>query len=130
MKKRIFTFMFLVLSLVLASAVLAGDYYILRDQAGKILLTNQKPREGSTVLRYYELEEVTDAEIRAASEREQNLLRLMKIEELTEKTANLTKAINRQSKIENLKLHEPPTVIMGSSVGVTVQPQIVVPKGK
>lgn len=112
------------------SPLFAADYYILRDSSGRVTLTDLPPSQGQVAVKHYEWKEVSDEEVRAAQQRELTFWLGLKIEELASETKRLAEAIDRQSKIENLKSAEPPTFISGSTTSVTVRPVIVVPKGK
>jgi len=73
-----------------------AEYFIYRDPAGRIVLSNLRPSIEAQVLERYELEDVSEEALRAAREREHAFWQRLKDEEIAES--------NRQRAESNDKL--------------------------
>jgi len=134
---------------VLVSSALpaeAGDYWIYKTGEGdrnskekflspstgeRVWISNQKPPEGAVILRHYEMEEVSDEEVRAAAAREDSLRRERIFDERTQAIDRLAAEIARQQATGNRR--EAPEINIGLGVGgtsVEVRPTIVAPRKK
>ena len=65
---------------VLLVAIVCGDalgaeYFIYRDSTGKIVVSNDKPPEGSTIVKRYDWRDATDAEIASTEKSNRELAR-------------------------------------------------------
>ena len=61
-----------------------AEYFIYHDPVGKIVLSNTTPPPAAEVIKRYELQDVTDEEVRAARERELAYWQRLKDEQLAE----------------------------------------------
>ena len=83
-------------ALVLSASLAQGaDYFIYRDPAGTIVLSNIRPIAEAEVLERYELEDVSEEALRAAREREQSFWLGLKDEELAESNRELAESNHR-----------------------------------
>jgi hypothetical protein len=69
-----------------------AEYFIYQDPAGKIVLSNTTPPPAAEVIKRYELQDVTDEEVRAAREREHAFWQRLKDEELAESNRKLAES--------------------------------------
>jgi hypothetical protein len=83
----------LICTLVLSASLCEGaEYFIYRDPAGKIVLSNVTPPPGAEVIKREELQDVTDEEVRAAREREHAFWQRLNDEELAESNRKLAES--------------------------------------
>jgi hypothetical protein len=75
-----------------ASLAQGAEYFIYRDPAGTIVLSNIRPAAATEVLERYELEDVTDEALRAAREREHSLWLGVKDQRLAESNLELAES--------------------------------------
>jgi hypothetical protein len=75
-----------------ASVAQGAEYFIYQDPAGKVVLSNITPPPAAEVIKRYELQDVTDEEVRAAQERQHSLWLRLKDEELAESNRKLAES--------------------------------------
>ena len=75
-----------------ASLAQGAEYFIYQDPAGKIVLSNTTPSPAAEVIKRYELQDVTDEEVRAGREREHAFWQRLKDEELAESNRNMAES--------------------------------------
>jgi hypothetical protein len=75
-----------------ASLAYGGEYFIYKDPAGPIVLSNLAPPPAAEIINRYELEEVTEEEVRAAQEREQRFWQGLQAERLAEAKERLAES--------------------------------------
>ena len=86
----------LICALVLSGSLCEGaEYFIYRDPAGKIVLSNVTPPPGAAVVQRYELQDVSDEAVRAAREHEESFWRRLKDEQLAESNQRLAESKDR-----------------------------------
>ena len=78
-----------------ASLAQGAEYFIYRDPAGKIVLSNITPPRGTEAVIRHELEDVTDEAVRAAQEREHAFWLQLKDEQLAESNQRLAESNHR-----------------------------------
>ena len=98
-----------------ASLAEGAEYFIYRDPAGRIVLSNTTPPPEAEILKHQELQDVSDEAVRAAREREHSFWLALKDEQLAES--------NRQLKESNYRLAE--AIITAAALGET-QPGVLV----
>jgi hypothetical protein len=74
------------------SVAQGAEYFIYQDPAGRIVLSNTTPPPAAEVIKRYELQDVTDEEVRAAREREHAFWQRLKDEELAESNRKLAES--------------------------------------
>jgi hypothetical protein len=67
-----------------ASLAHGAEYFIYRDPAGRIVLSNTTPPPEAEILKRQELQDVSDEEVRAAREREHSFWLALKDEQLAD----------------------------------------------
>ena len=67
MKNKTWIPAFAGMTLLIAGAVHAADYYIYKDSAGRLIVGNQMPPAGARIVKHYDWVDATDAEIAAAA---------------------------------------------------------------
>jgi hypothetical protein len=75
-----------------ASLGQGAEYLIYRDPAGKMVLSNLNPPPQADVIKRYELQDVTDEQVRMAQEREHAFWLRLKEEELAEANRKLAES--------------------------------------
>lgn len=114
----------LIVMLAIAGAAEAADYWILRESSGRVLITNQKPKAGATVVQHYDLPEATEAEIATARAQEAAWWERYQQEERTRAVQRLTEEIIKQRLAADRRQegvgNQGVTVNMGSSTAITV----------
>ena len=75
-----------------ASLAEAADYFIYRDPAGTIVLSNIRPPAEAQVLERYDLEDVSEEALRAAREREHSLWLELKDQQLADSNRELAES--------------------------------------
>ena len=98
-----------------ASLAEGAEYFIYRDPAGRIVLSNTTPPPEAEILKRQELQDVSDEEVRAAREREHSFWLALKDEQLAES--------NRQLAESNYRLAE--AIITAAALRET-QPGVLV----
>jgi hypothetical protein len=78
-----------------ASLAQGAEYFIYRDPAGKIVLSNVTPPAGAEVLQRHDLQDVSDEAVRAAREREHSFWLALKDEDLAESNRRLAESNSR-----------------------------------
>jgi hypothetical protein len=78
-----------------ASLAQGAEYFIYRDSAGTIVLSNITPPPGAAVIKREELQDVTDEELRAARKREHAFWQRLKDEKVAESNRELAESNNR-----------------------------------
>jgi hypothetical protein len=99
-----------------ASLAQGADYFIYRNPAGTIVLSNIRPSAEAEVLERYELQDMSEEALRAAREREHSFWLALKDQELAES--------NRELAESNYRLAEAITTaatLRESEPGVLVQ---------
>lgn len=87
------TWLLMVCALVFGASLAQGaEYFIYRDSAGTIVLSNIRPTPEAEVLERYELEEVSEEALRAAREREHSFWLELQDEELAESNRELAES--------------------------------------
>jgi hypothetical protein len=74
------------------SVAQGAEYFIYQDPAGRIVLSNTTPPPAAEVIKRYELQDVTDEEVRAAREREHAFWQRLKDEEIAESNRKLAES--------------------------------------
>ena len=83
-------------ALVLSASLGEGaEYFIYRDHAGKIVLSNVTPPRGAELVQRHELQDVSDEAVRAAQEHEESFWRRLKDEQLAESNQRLAESKER-----------------------------------
>lgn len=83
-------------ALVLGASLAQGaEYFIYRDSAGTIVLSNIRPTAGAEVLERYDLQEVSEDALRAAREREHSFWLGLQDEELANSNRELAESNHR-----------------------------------
>jgi hypothetical protein len=84
----------LLIACALSSVSLAesAEYFIYRDPAGTIVLSNIRPPAEAQVLERYDLEDVSEEALRAAREREHSLWLELKDQQLAESNRELAES--------------------------------------
>lgn len=84
----------LLIACALSSVSLAesAEYFIYRDPAGTIVLSNIRPSAEAQVLERYDLEDVSEEALRAAREREHSLWLELKDQQLAESNRELAES--------------------------------------
>ena len=72
-----------------------AEYFIYRDPAGKIVLSNVTPPPGAEIVQRHELQDVSDEAVRAAQEHEESFWRRLKDEQLAESNQRLAESKDR-----------------------------------
>jgi hypothetical protein len=98
-----------------ASLAEGAEYFIYRDPAGRIVLSNTTPPAEAEILKRQELQDVSDEAVRAAREREHSFWLALKDEQLAES--------NRQLAESNYRLAE--AIITAAALRET-QPGVLV----
>ncbi|HXV83585.1 MAG TPA: hypothetical protein VEG60_27325 [Candidatus Binatia bacterium] len=112
---------FVLLAVVTPSS--AGDYYTYQDSAGKLVISNYAPPQGSNVIKEETLPEVTDQQIIESQLRENRLALENRLWTLEKSVSELTEHLRAQAEvIENESAGYGDTNI---AVGVTQVPIIV-----
>jgi hypothetical protein len=75
-----------------ASLAQGAEYFIYRDPAGKVVLSNITPPRGAEAVIRHELEDVTDEAVRAAREREHAFWLRLEDEQRAESNQNLAQS--------------------------------------
>ncbi len=106
----------------------AGDYYIYKDAAGKTTISNMKPTEGTEIVTRYDLNEVSNEEVRAAQSRDETFWLGLKLEALTESYNNLATEL----RASNARAREPLPIeiLFASTVAVQPTPRVTPPGHK
>ena len=78
-----------------ASLAQGAEYFIYRDPAGKIVLSNVTPPPAAEIVQRHELQDVSDEAVRAAREHEEAFWRRLKDEELAESNQRLAESRDR-----------------------------------
>ena len=78
-----------------ASLAQGADYFIYRNPAGTIVLSNIRPTAEAEVLERYELQEASDEALRAAREREHSFWLGLKDQQLAESNRELAESNDR-----------------------------------
>ena len=78
-----------------ASLAQGADYFIYRDPAGTIVLSNIPPSAEAEVLERYELQDVSEEALRAAREREHSFWLGLKDQQLAESNRELAESNHR-----------------------------------
>ncbi len=87
------TWLLMACALVFSASMAQGaEYFIYRDPAGTIVLSNIPPSAEAEVLERYELEDVSEEALRAAREREHSFWLGLKDEELAESNWELAQS--------------------------------------
>ena len=90
------TWFLIACALVLSASLAEGaEYFIYRDPAGKIVLSNVTPPPGAEIVQRHELQDVSDEAVRAAREHEESFWRRIKDEELAESNQRLAESKDR-----------------------------------
>ena len=90
------TWLLMACALVFEVSLAQGaEYFIYRDSAGTIVLSNIRPTAEAEVLERYELQEVSEEELRAAREREHSFWLRLQDEELAESNRELAESNHR-----------------------------------
>jgi hypothetical protein len=110
------TWLLMACALVFSASLAQGaEYFIYRDPAGTIVLSNIHPSAEAEVLERYELQDVSEEALRAAREREHSFWLGLKEEELAES--------NRELAESNYRLAE--AITTAAAVGET-EPRMLV----
>ena len=91
-----------------ASLAQGAEYFIYRDYAGTIVLSNIRPTAEAEVLERYDLQEVSEEALRAAREREHSFWLRLQDEELARSNRELAESNHRSAEAiaTNAALHE------------------------
>jgi hypothetical protein len=90
------TWLLIACALVFSASLAQGaEYFIYRNPAGKIVLSNVTPPAGAEIVRRHELQDVSDEAVRAAREEEQSFWRRLKDEQLAESNQRLAESKDR-----------------------------------
>jgi hypothetical protein len=83
----------LICALVLSASLCEGaEYFIYRDPAAKIVLSNVTPPPGAAVVQRYELQDVSEEALRAAREREHSFWLGLKDQQVAESNRELAES--------------------------------------
>jgi hypothetical protein len=87
------TWLLMACALVFGASLAQGaEYFIYRDSAGTIVLSNIRPTAEAEVLERYELQEVSEEALRAAREREHSFWLGLKDQQLAESNRDLAES--------------------------------------
>ena len=87
------TWLLMVCALVFGASLAQGaEYFIYRDSAGTIVLSNIRPTAAAEVLERYEFQEVSEEALRAAREREHSFWLGLQDEELAKSNRELAES--------------------------------------
>jgi hypothetical protein len=75
-----------------ASLAQGAEYFIYRDPAGTIVLSNIRPTAAAEVLEHYELQDVSEEAVRAAREREHSFWLGLKDQQLADSNRELAES--------------------------------------
>jgi hypothetical protein len=90
------TWLLMVCALVFGASLAQGaEYFIYRDSAGTIVLSNLRPTAEAEVLERYELQEVSEEALRAAREREHSFWLELQDQQLAESNRELAESNDR-----------------------------------
>lgn len=73
----------------------SAEYFIYRDPAGRMVLSNVTPPPGAEIVQRHELQDVSDEAVRAAREHEESFWRRLKDEQLAESNERLAESKDR-----------------------------------
>jgi hypothetical protein len=90
------TWLLMICALVFGASLAQGaEYFIYRDSAGTIVLSNIRPTTEAEVLERYELQEVSEEALRAARDREHSFWLGLKDDQLAESNRDLAESNRR-----------------------------------
>jgi hypothetical protein len=116
------TWLLIACALVLSASLGEGaEYFIYRDPAGRIVLSNVTPPPGAEIVQRHELQDVSDEAVRAAREHEESFWRRLKDEQLTESNQRLAESNYRLAEAittaATLRDSEPEVIQVATSHG-------------